>query len=113
MSEQESKPKRRPSDRPRLQVRRVLHLIDVLAPRHQWLSTADVYQLTNESGETPVCERTVMRDLQLLDSMNMIERKVGPGRQPGSVAVYWRLSIDRSWSLQRAAIKVFSEERRA
>ncbi len=53
-------------------VRRILMLIDVLAPLRMPFSIQEATQLLAEraGSDVKVCERTIRRDLELLESMN-------------------------------------------
>ena len=55
-------------------VRRVLTLIDALAPLRMPFTIQEATQLLEEKSGSyiKVCERTIRRDLELLESMNFV-----------------------------------------
>lgn len=92
--------------RMQLKLRRILLLIDTLAPIRQWIPIKEVHaRLTAREG-CDYCVRTVRRDLSLLKDMGLMECRegsmpLGSHRFQGEL---WRLDLSQSEPLQRAAI---------
>lgn len=90
--------------RSQAKLRRVLLVIDELAPLRMWLAVDEVTaKVVDRLGET-VSYRTIERDLYLLESLGMAEREYEqntPGRH-----VRWRLRLRSSEFLQVAALGV-------
>lgn len=94
-------------ERAQAKVRRILLLIDVLAPLRHWQTTDDVHAKIVERSGQAMCVRTTQRDLELLASMGLVDQTRGARFDKGCLR--WRLLIDRSWSLQRAALVLYPE----
>jgi hypothetical protein len=88
------------------QVRRVLELIDLMAPLRCYRATGEIAEtLRNRLGES-FCDRTVYRDLRLLVDMGLAEVSYLPSAGRGVDGPAFRLNLRASESLQLAAIKV-------
>lgn len=100
--ERAAMPKRsqaRPSDRPQRQIRRVLLLVDTLAPYRYWHTIPEIADAIRDRGGEKVSERTINRDLRLLESLGLAESR-------GSGQPSWRLNLRESESVQAAALKL-------
>lgn len=92
--------------RMQLKLRRILLLIDTMAPIRQWLTIKEVHtKLTAREG-CDYCQRTVRRDLSLLKSMGLMDCRLGSPPQGNRLyqTELWRLNLSQSEPLQRAAI---------
>lgn len=68
-------------------IMRILKLVEVLATRRHSLTLA---ALTEELQESfPVCERTIRRDVEALESLGLVDRVKAGGN------VYWRWADDQ------------------
>lgn len=56
-----------------LQVSRILMLIDLLAPLRYGATIADLVQDVSESMEQSFCDRTIRRDLNMLETLNVVQ----------------------------------------
>lgn len=91
-----------PSERARGQIRRILLMVDTLAPCRLWKDIADIHHdVCERLGET-VCEKTIYRDLQLLASLGMADRREGTPSQ-------WMLVLRNSESVQTAALDLYPD----
>jgi predicted DNA-binding transcriptional regulator YafY len=95
------------SNRARTQLRRLLILIDILAPLRLPFTLADAMQRFEDRGETKVSKRTLHRDLELLVSMNLAEvwRKHRYNNRFGTENEY-RLNLRNTERAELAAIKI-------
>ena len=99
-------------ERMQLKLRRILLLIDTLAPIRQWLPLKAVHaKLTAREG-CDYCLRTVRRDLSLLKAMGLVECRAGAPPQGNRLfqIELWRLNLTKSVPLQRAAIVLDSAD---
>ena len=89
-----------------LKLRRVLLLIDTMAPIRQWLPINAVHAALTARQGCDYCVRTVRRDLSLLRDMGLVECRVGALPYGGRKVQgeLWRLKLPQSEPLQRAAI---------
>lgn len=85
------------SYRPREALRRVLVLIDQLSHSRYGLPTGTIRQRVIDATGIEVCAKTIKRDLQLLESLNLVEKI------PSSAL--WRL-LNRAQNIQSIASEV-------
>lgn len=96
------------SQRAQSKVRRILLLVDTLAPFRYWHDTARIGQLVSDRLGEVVSKRTIERDLHLLQSLGMAESQwaiSNRGRQH-TRCLQWRVVLNRSESIQRAALRL-------
>jgi len=100
-------------NRPQNKTRRILLLIDALAPlRSPFTAVEARLRLEERVGSSiDVCERTIRRDLDLLVSMGLAEvhRKhvpVGRGSDAGYMPTLYRMNLRMTTHAEMAAIKV-------
>jgi predicted DNA-binding transcriptional regulator YafY len=87
------------------QVRRVLELIDSLAPLRCHRTTAEIAEIMRERLGESFCNRTIYRDLRLLVDMGLAEINYLPPTSGSFDRAAFRLNLRPSESLQMAAIK--------
>ncbi|MGN6137236.1 MAG: hypothetical protein ACTHOU_22345, partial [Aureliella sp.] len=78
-------------------LRRILCLVDAMAPLRFPHSLDEIRHLVIDRTAIVVCRRTVLRDLQLLESLGLASASTTDGRQR------WRLDLRGSEGLQCAA----------
>lgn len=95
------------SDRTQNQLRRLLVLVDVMAPMRRFKSVDDVQSMIEPKG-FKVCKRTVQRDLDLLASLGFIEscRMQCASVRGGTFPTGYRLNLRTTEGLQVAALKL-------
>lgn len=85
------------SYRPREALRRVLVLIDQLSQSRYGLPTCTIRERVIGATGIEVCTKTIKRDLQLLESLGLVQKI------PGSAS--WRL-LNRAQNIQSIASEV-------
>ncbi len=87
------------------QMRRLLALVDVLAPMRRFQMPEVIAQMLRERLMEDFCDRTVTRDLALLAELGLVETDRLPSRSSTFFRTAYRLNLRSSESLQAAAIK--------
>lgn len=97
------------------QLRRILLLIDVLSNLRMPFTLQEAISLFEEKhgSKMKACDRTILRDLQLLVDMNYacVYRKykpLGRGTEAGFLPTQYKMNLSAS-NLQRAAAKAGSD----
>lgn len=97
------------------QLRRILMLIDVLSNLRMPFTLQEAIALFEDKhgSKVQVCERTILRDLQLLVDMNYacVYRKhkpIGRGTEAGYLLTQYKMNLSAT-NLQRAAAKAASD----
>jgi Fe2+ or Zn2+ uptake regulation protein len=103
--DESNRPKRRHSI-----YRRILILIDTLAPLRRGISAEDLCETINEiTGET-YCTRTIYRDLVALHEMGVVLKDMKRIHKLGQKTAFWKLNLERSEKLQTVAAKVMESQ---
>ena len=93
------------------QLRRVLALIDLMAPLRRAHSTHELHGLLNEKTGSQWHFRTVTRDLVMLADQGLVDRETRADFAPCSTrTAMWKLNLQPSEPAQEAAIKVLDAE---
>lgn len=94
-----------PSDRVRRynQIRRILTMVDILAPLRLFHSTRELHRMINDRMGSEWHLRTVARDLEALEEMGLVDCQF-KRELSGTKAACWKLRPLHSEPLQHAAI---------
>lgn len=87
------------------QLRRILALIDTMAPMRRFRSIEDIAHILRDRMGESFCDRTVRRDMDLLVEMGLAECEFVTVPRGGPLASTYRLNLRQSEVLQTAAIK--------
>ncbi len=89
------------------QLRRVLGIVDLLAPAIRYQTTQEVQHAYNERHGTTWHWRTVQRDLEFLQEAGLVEQELRQEFGDNRTATrFWKLNMTRSENAQEAAIAV-------
>lgn len=91
------------SHRSQEQLRRMLLLIDQLAPMRSFKTVHEINRMTVDRVGIDVCYRTTQRDLTLLESLGFVETISQPAAY-GSVTILYRLNLRTTVGVQSAAM---------
>lgn len=90
--------------------RRILILIDTLAPLRRGITVEDLCNEINEvTGET-YCTKTILRDLIALHAVGVVTKEFKRVHKVGRKTPFWKLNLDRSERLQMVAAKVMEPQ---
>ena len=100
------KPENR-GDRNHENLRRILTLIDIMAPMRYGERAGELHNLLKQRLGMPVSRIAVYRDLWLLESMGLAEQSACPNiKGDRDKGVMWKLDLTRTQAVQAAAMRL-------